>query len=726
MKQIALTGNPNTGKTTLFNRLTGLNQKVANYPGVTVELRKGTTLFLDTETQIVDLPGTYSLVARSRDEAVTTEFLAGLNPGQQSPDVVVVVIDATNLLRNLYFSLSVLELKLPSVVVLNMMDEAEASGLKIDIAGLERHLQVPVVGISARNGTGIDKLRQTIEKTLASAEPQVFSRSWSYSQPVEKLTQQIRDQLPYPLGSDGVALWVLGSTAASLANQEAPEIVVHPQLAHAATIAKSGILDGATGVGEQLIEDRYQEARHIVDRVLDSSATDETHISDRIDAILLHPVGGLLIFVLTMGALFQGVFAWAEPFMTFIEETITVLQTVVHSIIPPGALADLLADGIVAGVGNVLVFLPQIAFLFAFISVLEDTGYLARAAFISDQIMARIGLHGRAFVPLLSGFACAVPAIMSARAIESPRDRLVTILVTPLISCSARLPIYTLIISSLFASEENVLGLFSVAGLMMLGLYLSSIAVTILAAWILKRTILRGPTPPLVIELPPYRMPSLVNLVQQVIERCKIFVSEAGTVILACSVMLWALLYFPSEIPQEFQLEEKQAVVLSNTLEGPEREDALISLQAEAKATQLRNSYAGRLGQAIEPIFVPLGYDWKIVVGIIGSFAAREVFVSTLSLVYGVQDGGDDPSPLRKRLRQQVHPKTGQPVFTPLVGLSLLAFFLLALQCMSTVAAIRRETQSWNWPLFALVYSGVLAWGTALLIYQGGQWLGFT
>lgn len=723
MKVVALAGNPNCGKTSLFNRLTGLRHRVGNYPGVTVERRSGRARLETGPVEVVDLPGAYSLVARSRDESIAFEVLTGRG-GEARPDLVVVVVDASNLLRNLFFALSVMELGCPVVVALNMVDLARDRGLSIDVERLEKELKVPVAPIVARTGEGVEDLAKRLERALQKP-PAPVERVWKASETVEDLLAALRPGLP-GASPDGTAIWLATSAAAArsegtpLAEALPPDLVaVTPQL--------SSSLAATPELAEAVIEARYAEARRITDCVLgpDQGHDPRRTLTDRLDSVFLHPVGGIAVFLLVMAALFQSVFAWAEPLMGLIEDGVGLGQTAVRSVLPEGALADLAADGVVGGVGNVLVFVPQIAFLFAFIALLEDSGYLARAAFISDRFMARAGLHGRAFVPLLSGFACAVPAIMATRTIESRRDRLVTILVTPLVSCSARLPIYTVLIASLFAADELVFGLFSVGGLMMLGLYLASIVFTVGVAFVLKRTVLRSPTPPLVLELPPYRRPELKSILTRVYDRSAVFVKDAGTVILACSIVLWALLYFPSQVPESFELEAKQGQIRAE-LEGEAEAEALAHLDEAAEAARIENSIAGRAGKALEPAFRPLGYDWKMVVGIISSFAAREVFVSTLGLVYGMGAEVDEESvPLREKLQSEVDPETGRPRYTPLVALSLMAFFLLALQCMSTVAAIKRETASWRWPLFAVGYASALAWLVAFVVYQGGLLLGF-
>ena len=723
MTVIALAGNPNSGKTSLFNRLTGLRQRVGNYPGVTVERRSGTTFLGAEPVEVVDLPGAYSLIARSRDESIAFDVITGVR--EPPPDLVVCVVDASNLLRNLFFALSVIELGRPLVLVLNMMDVARQQGLETDVDRLAETLGVPVVPIVARTGEGLDRLKSTLAEAVrepGSGTP----RQWALNPGLEAGLDEVRRLLPERLSRDGVAAWTLATVAARDPGE--PDSPVPDDLMPAAEQSQR-VLAEHPDAAERMIEARYDAARaltRVIQRAAPGRPAGARSLTDRLDALLLHPVAGILIFVATMALLFQSIFAWADPLIGAIEAGVGQLQEGLRTVLPAGAMVDLLADGVVGGVGNVVVFVPQIAFLFAFISLLEDSGYLARAAFISDRLMARVGLHGRAFVPLLSGFACAVPAIMATRTIESKRDRLVTILVTPLVSCSARLPVYTVLIAALFAADATVLGFFSVGGLMMMSLYLLSVVFTVGVAFVLKRTLLKSPTPPLVLELPPYRLPDLKGVALRVADRCWVFIKDAGTVILACSMVLWALLYFPSKVPASFELAEKRAAI-ERSLDGEAEEEALYELARSAEAARVEASVAGQLGQAVQPVFAPLGYDWKMVVGIIASFAAREVFVSTLGLVYGMGEEVDEESvPLREKLRSEVDPETGERIYTPLVGLSLMIFFVLALQCMSTVAAIRRETRSWRWPAFALGYSSALAWLAAFLVYQGGRLLGFS
>ena len=742
MTVVAVAGNPNCGKTTLFNRLTGLRQKVGNYPGVTIERRTGVLQLAEKRATLVDLPGTYSLVPRSQDESIAFRAMTGRG-GEPAPELIVVVVDATNLERNLYLTLSIIELGYPTIVAVNMMDEAEAHGIAPDLDVLGDRLGVPAVGISAKFGRGLDVLRKTISTALADPfHPP--ARQWRLDSDGETTIAKAREAAAPDGGTtaEGAAVWALAAWASQQPDsRDGDPLRGEPELRHAVEAATAGVQD-RSAFAAQLIEARYAIAREIATQARPKkTAASARDFTDHVDRYVLHPVIGGLIFLAIMAVVFQAIFAGAEPLMGGIEAAVSEVQSMVAAGLPEGALRDLLVHGVIGGVGNVIVFVPQIAILFAFIALLEDSGYLSRAAFLSDRLMAKAGLHGRAFVPLLSGFACAVPAILATRAIETRRDRLVTILVAPLVSCSARLPVYTLIIAALFASDERIAGVFTVGGLLMLAMYGLSLLFTISIAFILKRTLLASPIPPLVLELPPYRRPELTNVIRRAYERCGVFIRDAGTVILACSIVLWALLYFPRDVELPFD-PVKQAINLQTAhrasitrVRDPEKikemgerlERAMASLESRIQAARVHNSFAGRLGRTIEPVIEPLGYDWKIGIGLLASFAAREVFVSTMGLVYGVGEDVDETSvPLRDKFRAQRHLKTRQPVYTPLVGLSLMMFFALALQCMSTVAAIRRETNSWRWAAFAVVYTGTLAWLAAFIVYQGGRLLGYT
>lgn len=748
---VALAGNPNSGKTTLFNRLTGLNQRVGNYPGVTVERRSGRGTIGGAPITVVDLPGTYSLISRSRDEAVAFEVLTGA-AGEARPELVVFVADASNLDRNLYLALQILELGLPMVVALNMIDLATARGLEPDPTQLAEALGVPVVPIIAVEGRGLPELERAIGRALGEP-PTPAARAFRLSSEEEAAIAEVASAVlrvsggasPDPLAAtraDGEAIWLLSSLtvaerAGTRGTDEDPLLhlstpggpVAKVEIERALRSARARLTAAGSDFAARVIEARYSVATRLSEPSAgrsDGEAHARANLTDRLDAVLLHPVFGALLFVLVMGILFQSIYAWAEPLMGLIESGVALAQGAAAVVLPEGALRDLLADGVIGGAGNVLVFIPQIAILFFFIAILEDSGYLARAAFITDRLMAKAGLHGRAFVPLLSGFACAVPAIMAARTIESRKDRLVTILVTPLMSCSARLPVYAVVLSALFAGTEPVLGFLSAGGLILFSLYALSVATTIGAAFVLKRTLLVSPAPPFVLELPPYRRPALSSVLRRVLERCRVFVRDAGTVIVACSIVLWAMLYFP-RVPAPDRPAQPSAITgaASDVADVAHGEDGAHGEEA-IEAERLRSSYAGRLGRAIEPVIAPLGFDWKIGVGILASFAAREVFVSTMGLVYGVgRDADEESVPLREAMARERHPETGRPLYTPASGLALCVFFLFACQCMSTVAVVRRETGSWRWPAFMVVYMSALAWIGAFAVYQAGRALGF-
>lgn len=637
---VVLAGNPNAGKTTLFNSLTGLRQKVANYPGVTVERKSGVWRLNGKSANLIDLPGLYSLGATSLDEQIARDVITGKLKDVSRPDAIVAVVDSTNLERNLYLVTQLLEFGVPVVVGLTMIDEFEKQKHEINVAKLSNMLKTPVVSLDARNGRGIAELSAKVTEVIGS-EPRI---------PAE---------LNGNLGTD----------------------------------------DNAKIFGRyKFISDMVQSAVRHNDR-------DAHRISDKIDAVLTHRFFGLLILAAVLLLIFQTIFSWATLPMDLLDQGFGAFGDFVRASMPEGILADLLVDGVIAGVGGVLVFLPQILLLFLFVSLLEDSGYMARAAFLLDKLMSRIGLHGKAFLPLMSSFACAIPGIMAARTIENRRDRFATILIAPFMSCSARLPVYSLMIATFFAGQ-TVMGGISLGAVLMLMMYLLGIIIAIIVALILKRTLLKAPTPTFIMELPPYRLPNLRTVFQNMLTRAGLFVKRAGTVILAISIILWALMYFPGSV-------EPAAVGNSAGAAGVERE-----------STQLQNSYAGMFGHAIEPVIEPLGFDWKIGVALFASFAAREVLVSTLSIIYNVGKDADEKSPSLIDAIRSAKKDDGTSAWTPLTALTLMVFFVLAMQCMSTVAVVRRETNSWVWPLFMIGYMTVLAYAGAFLTYQGGRLFG--
>jgi len=666
---IALAGNPNAGKTTLFNALTGMKQKVANYPGVTVERKEGFWRLGDENfARLIDLPGLYSLDATSLDEQIARDVLTGRIENLPKPDVIVAVVDATNLERNLYLVTQFLDYKVPLVVALTMVDAAEKQSLKIDTERLSELLQVPVVEVKATQRIGIEELAQTVLQTTKIEQKK---KSYSFS----------------TLNSENIS----------------DESFIHLSLQDDSQINKQIF------ARYNFISDIYQES-------VKPKQTEERGVSEKIDRILTHKFFGLLILIGILLLVFQTIFSWANLPMDLLEQGFGALGDFVRTTMPEGILTDLIVDGIIAGVGGVLVFLPQILLLFLFLSILEDTGYMARAAFLLDRLMRGVGLHGKAFLPLLSSFACAIPGIMATRTIEDRRDRLATIMIAPFMSCSARLPVYTLMIATFFAGQ-TVFGFISLGAVLILAMYALGIVVAVVVAWILKRTILKAPPPPFVMELPPYRLPNFRTVFQNMFTRAGLFLKRAGTVILAISIILWALTAFP-----------RNAEVLSQTSNVQSQTQTATDTEQTAtddSGVRLRNSYAGQLGHLIEPIIKPLGFDWKIGVALIASFAAREVLVSTLSIIYNVgKDSNEESESLMQAVRD-AKKDDGTAAWSPLTALTLMVFFVLAMQCMSTVAVVRRETNSWTWALFMVFYMTGLAYLAAFLTFQGGRVLGF-
>jgi ferrous iron transport protein B len=732
---IVLTGNPNSGKTTLFNALTGLRAKVGNYAGVTVERKEGRLLDSPAglNARVLDLPGTYSLSPQSLDEQISRDVLLNRLPELPAPSVAVVVVDASNLQRNLYYATQVIELGYPTLIALNMVDVAEENGHHIDADKLAVELGVPVLSMVASTGQGIAELRQALLAALASpprAKPRQFS------------------ELPEAMKTETMGIAILLAKAfherRAQASAEALLILSNEKALASSLQHYPGAVQGAVAAARSrlevagidwrsvTIEGRYLGVAAIQRAVTTETAPPGETFSDQLDRTLTHKVWGTLIFVAIMTLMFQSIFTFARIPMNALQNGVDWVGHAVGSLIPPGDLNSLLVDGVIAGVGAVVVFLPQILLLFLFIGFLEDTGYMARAAFLMDRLMSKVGLHGKSFIPMLSSFACAIPGIMATRTIESPKDRIVTILVAPLMSCSARLPVYTLLIAACIPNL-TVLGFLKLPGLTMLAMYLLGIVVALLMAWVFKKTLLKGETPMLIMELPPYKRPLLRVVLRHMWDRSKLFLRRAGTVILGINILLWFLATYPHHsatrsIASGEPAHLKTDLPSSATLErSPAPGTSSAGLESQVAGENLRRSFAGRLGRIIEPVIAPLGFDWKIGIGIVTSFAAREVFVSTMSTVYNV--GQTDRTPnsmtsLAQTLQMQKRPD-GSPVYTALTAVTLMVFYVFALQCVSTVAIVRRETNSWKWPLFQWFYMGVLAWGFAFLVRCGGQLLGW-
>ncbi len=720
--RVAVAGNPNSGKTTIFNRLTGLRQKVANYPGVTVERKTGRCLIDGEPIELLDLPGAYSLAAQSPDEEIARDVLFGWQPAEPPVDLVLVVVDATNLERNLYLASQVVELGYRTIVVLNMVDMVAGRGERIDLDRLARGLGAPVVETVARQGIGIEKLKATI--LSEGHRPDLPTQREPLATPalaaaIDALAPALVEQGVAERVSRPVALRLIGSpTGLELARQRfGAALAGRLEAVREALAAEGGRWDADEATA------RYASLRELVDEALTGrSAARVLTPTDKIDRLLTHRVAGPVLFLVSMAVVFQSIYAWAAPFMDGIDGAFAGLAESIRTALSPGVLTDLLADGVIAGVGGVVIFLPQIVLLFFFLGLLEETGYMARAAFIADRLMSRVGLHGRSFVPLLSSFACAIPGIMAARTIGSRRDRLTTIVVAPLITCSARLPVYTLMIAA-FVPDRPLFGPFRTQGATLLSLYLLGVLMALGVATVLKRTILRGPTPALLLELPPYRLPDWRNLGRAVWERASLFLRFAGTIILALSVVLWFLAYFPRADVSDAPL----IAVRQITAAGGDHSDAEL-LDAEVSRVegrlQLEGSLMGRLGRLLEPLFAPIGFEWRLGVGVVSAFAAREVMVSTLGIIFAVGDDADEANQtLIERLRG-ARRADGSPLFTPAVVASLLVFFVLACQCMATVGIVVRETGGWKWAMFMVGYMTTLAYLGALIAFQVARAMG--
>ncbi|MBI4716443.1 MAG: ferrous iron transport protein B [Planctomycetes bacterium] len=717
---VALAGNPNTGKSTLFNALTGFRQRVGNYPGVTVEKKTG---LLEHEgdgprIEIIDLPGAYSLSATSADEAIVLDVLLGHKEGIAPPDLIVVVLDASNLSRNLFFASQLLEIGRPVVAALNMVDLAEAAGISIDAAVLSQGIGCKVVPVVATRQVGVTQLKQAIRDCL---DTPASNRCPSFPECVcaelDGLNQSVRSN---------------GAPATHPPRVQLLQTLLTPGGYHEQAMIRRcgrGLADELARrrhriqeAGESIIEVEARIRYAWIDRVLDQAVTrtaparrNRTEIADR---WLTHRLFGLLIFLLAMGICFQSIYAWAAPVMNFIDGAFAMLGGALTAVMPAGALRSLAVDGVVAGVGAVLTFLPQILVLFLFLAILEDCGYMARAALLLDRWMGLLGLNGKSFIPLLSSFACAVPGIMATRTIEDRRDRLVTMLVAPLMSCSARLPVYVLLIGAFVPSVPLLGGLLDLRAATLLAMYAIGAGVAIPVAWLLKRTVLRGTPQPFLIELPTYKWPSPSTVLHRMYEQGRAFCTSAGTIIVAVAVVVWALGYYPhpASIAEEHDA-RRQAIVAAGAPE-PGLSQQLDEIDRSEAGAYLRQSFLGRMGRWIEPLVTPLGWDWRIGTAAIASFPAREVVIATMGTIYNL--GGDQDAAsvsLREKLRSATWPD-GRPVFNLAVALSLMVFFALCCQCGGTLAVIKRETRSWGWPLLTFTYMTALAYVGALATYQ--------
>ncbi|MFT5367694.1 MAG: ferrous iron transport protein B [Candidatus Latescibacterota bacterium] len=709
---IALVGNPNTGKTTLFNALTGMSQRVGNFPGVTVERKSGRMQVGDgTSLEVIDLPGAYSLSAQSPDEMIAVDVLLGLLSDETPIQGVIAVLDASNLKRNLYLVSQMLELNLPVVVALNMSDVARTRGIHIDTSALGHRLGVPVVSIQANRRVGLDDLKASVREVLSNGRSEA-----NLSLLPEVWRNHVRTAAE---NLDGVSPGMLVRALADTEGQLTEKLAARFGSGFGRAVKQLEIDLGVGGAfGDQEVELRYAW----VDRVLDGTLSDPEPMritqSDKIDRVVTHRFWGTLIFAGIMGIVFQSIFSWAAPFMDWIDGSFGQLGAWVVGQMPEGALQSLVVDGVIAGVGGVVIFLPQICILFLFISLLEDCGYMARAAFLMDRLLTRCGLSGKSFIPMLSSFACAVPGVMATRTIEDRKDRIATMLVAPLMSCSARLPVYTIFIAA-FIPDKTWAG-FGLQGLTLFAMYGLGIVVAVPIAWTVKKTLLKGETTPFILELPSYKIPDARTVVMRVYQSAGDFLQRAGSLILAATIVMWALAYFPRPEALLIQQEQQRMVLQAQGAS----EEALSVLDGQLAGELISQSYLGTMGKAIEPVVRPLGWDWRIGMATIASFPAREVIVAVLGTIYSLGEVDEGSVSLREALQNAIW-EDGNRVFNIPVALSVMVFFALCAQCVSTLAVIGRETQSWRWPLITFFYMTGLAYIGALITYQLGMFLGW-
>ena len=691
---VALVGNPNSGKTTLFNALTGLNQKVGNFPGITVDKKVGACQISQLasknkiDTEFIDLPGTYSLYPKSMDESISFQVLCDPK-NEHHPDVNIIIVDASNLKRSLCLATQVIDLKTPCILALNMMDLIENDGVKIYLKFLEEKLGVAVVPINARKKIGIGNLKQAIlnvkERENKNSFVDIKNLCPNLIEDIQKLLNNTSDYNAFQIACNY-------KTITDFSNQDKDKLddiigehkFIAKRLQATETVRRYKAID-------QLLEECVEYPEN----------SKNNSLTQKLDNILTHPIYGFAIFLGVLFLIFQAVFSWSEYPMEIIDNSISQLSQFVANSLSEGALNSLIVDGIIAGLGGIVIFVPQIAFLFAFIAILEDTGYMSRVSFITDKLLRGFGLSGRSIIPLLSGAACAIPAVMSARTIPNWKERIITIMVVPLMSCAARLPVYTLLISMMIPAEQKWF-IFNLQGLTMMGFYLIGFISAILIAWLMKYIIKSKERSYFVMEMPTYKTPDWRTVFYTIIEKVKVFLIDAGKIIIAISIVLWALSsYGPAskydEIERKYQNTENAEVIIASE--------------------KLESSYAGIIGKSIEPVIAPLGFDWRIGISLITSFAAREVFVGTMSTIYSVGDA-DNTKSIREKLMSHKNPDTGEAFFTPAVALSLMLFYAFAMQCMSTLAIVFRETNGWKWPVIQFVYMSALAYLASFIAYQ--------
>ena len=694
--KVALIGNPNTGKTSLFNQLTGLNQKVGNYPGVTVDKKLGVSKLSSTQNAIItDLPGTYSINPTSIDESIVLKTLLKKDI-KESPDVILVVADVENLKRNLLLFSQIKDLEIPTVLAINMVDQMNRKGITIDLSLLKKELNTEVVLISARKNEGIKDVKAAIIRCHVAAKASPLCGINNQIDP-DYFTKLKEISPNYSL----YELWLM------VTQNNYPETVTKEEKEKLLAFKKDVSKLKKYQHKETIY--RYQEINKILKKTYIVDKSKAKDLRGNLDRIFTHKIFGYVFFAFLLLAIFQSIFDWATLPMDLIDGTFAEISDFAKSNLPPGVLTDLLAEGIIPGIGGVLIFIPQITILFLFIAILEETGYMSRVVFLMDKIMRRFGMNGKSVIPLISGTACAIPAIMATRTIASWKERLITILVTPFTTCSARLPVYAILIS-LIIPDTKIFGFLNLQGLVLLSLYALGFATAILAAYILHKTLKIKTKSFFVVEMPNYKLPSVKNVFFEVVEKTKSFVLEAGKIILALSVVLW---FLASNGPASFDNAEK------NTIENTASQDlSQKELQQRIASVKLENSYIGILGKTIEPTIRPLGYDWKIGIALITSLAAREVFVGTLSTIYSVASGDENTATIKQKLASEINPDTGKKRFNFPVGMSLMVFYAFAMQCMATLAIVKRETKTWKWPLIQLFGMGLLAYIASFITYQ--------
>ncbi|RCS26254.1 ferrous iron transport protein B [Polaribacter sp. WD7] len=694
--KVALIGNPNTGKTSLFNQLTGLNQKVGNYPGITVDKKQGVSKLSATQNALVtDLPGTYSINPTSLDESIVLKTLLHKDV-ETSPEVILVVADVENLKRNLLLFSQIKDLEIPTVLAINMVDQMVKKGISIDLSILKEELNTEVVLISARKNEGIKELKEAIIRCHVAAKASPLCNIDNKIDP--NYFQKLKEISP---NHSMYELWLMvtqNNFPDSISKEEKTKLIEF----------KKDISTLKKYQHKETIY-RYQEINKILKKTYIIDKTKASDLRSKLDKIFTHKIFGYVFFVFLLLLIFQSIFDWASVPMDFIDATFADISTYAKKQLPAGLLSDLITEGIIPGIGGVIIFIPQIAILFLFIAILEETGYMSRVVFLMDKIMRRFGMNGKSVIPLISGTACAIPAIMATRTISSWKERLITILVTPFTTCSARLPVYAILIALVIPSKK-IFGFLNLQGLVLLSLYGLGFATAVLAAYILHKTLKLKTKSFFVVEMPNYKIPSVKNVFLEVLEKTKSFVFEAGKIILALSIVLW---FLASNGPSSFDNAAR------NTIENVANQNvSKQELQQEIASAKLENSYIGILGKTIEPIIKPLGYDWKIGIALITSFAAREVFVGTLATIYSVGADDEDTTTIKQKMASEINPSTGQKRFNFAVGMSLMVFYAFAMQCMATLAIVKRETKTWKWPLIQLFGMGLLAYISSFITYQ--------